>query len=270
MAITYCFNTSTIMPQPLMDKIRIAGQAGYRMIELWNSDLTAHCRQGGSLEDVVRALEDSGLQVPTVIALHGWSDTTGEAHRDALEEVRRSMDQAYRIGAKRIIASPCLGKVDLDLAARNYRELLGIGREIGIMPAMEFLGFVETICRIEDAWSIVAQAQDSEATIVMDPFHIFRGGGPWETLQSIPASRIAVCHFNDAPRQPPRERQEDKDRVYPGDGHLPLKSMIRTLRKGHYHGGLSLELFNPEYWKQDPREVARTGLEKMRAVVESA
>lgn len=270
MAFTYCFNTSTIMPQPLLEKIRIAGEAGYRMIELWNDDLTAYCKQGGRLDDVVRALEDNGLEVPSVIALHGWIDTTGEAHRKALDEVKRRMDQAYRVGAKRIIASPCMGKVDMDLAARNYIELLQIGHQMGIMPAMEFLGFVEAIRRIEDAWTIVTQAKDSEATIVMDPFHIFRGGGDWRTFDAIPASQIAICHFNDAPRNPPREQQADKDRVYPGDGHLPLPDMIRTLRKGHYHGAISLELFNPDYWKQDPREVARIGLEKMKAVVEGA
>ena len=34
--------------------------------------------------------------------------------------------------------------------------------------------------------------------------------------------------------------------------------------------GFSLELFNRDYWKQDPQTVARTGLEKMRAIVRSA
>jgi hypothetical protein len=33
---------------------------------------------------------------------------------------------------------------------------------------------------------------------------------------------------------------------------------------------LSLELFNPEYWKQDAALVATTGLEKMRKAVSVA
>jgi hypothetical protein len=33
----------------------------------------------------------------------------------------------------------------------------------------------------------------------------------------------------------------------------------------NYAGYLSLELFNREYWKQDPNEVAKTGLAKMKA-----
>ena len=33
---------------------------------------------------------------------------------------------------------------------------------------------------------------------------------------------------------------------------------------------LSLELFNPNYWKQDGLEVAKTGLEKTKAAVTKA
>ena len=74
-------NTSTIRPAGLMDKIRIAAETGYSAIELWNDDLTAHEEQGGSLADVKKALDDHGLSVPTVIALHGWLNTTGTEHQ---------------------------------------------------------------------------------------------------------------------------------------------------------------------------------------------
>jgi sugar phosphate isomerase/epimerase len=89
-------------------------------------------------------------------------------------------------------------------------------------------------------------------------------------LLKVPADRIAISHFNDAPAIPPRLQQHDKDRVYPGDGHLDLRRMVRLLKQVGYNRWLSLELFNEKLWAQDPAEVARTGLEKMRAVVESA
>ena len=34
----------------------------------------------------------------------------------------------------------------------------------------------------------------------------------------------------------------------------------------NYGGFLSLELFNRDYWKQDPLEVAKTGLAKLKAI----
>ena len=74
-------NTSTIRPADLMDKIRIAGETGYTAIELWNNDLSDYEEQGGSLADIKKALDDHGLTVPTVIALHGWLNATGRNFR---------------------------------------------------------------------------------------------------------------------------------------------------------------------------------------------
>ena len=42
--------------------------------------------------------------------------------------------------------------------------------------------------------------------------------------------------------------------------------VFATLRKMGYRGFLSVELFNRDYWKQDPLAVAKTGLAKTKAV----
>jgi sugar phosphate isomerase/epimerase len=76
--------------------------------------------------------------------------------------------------------------------------------------------------------------------------------------------------MNDYPAQPPRAEITDAHRVYPGDGVAPLRELLRDLRRIGFRGALSLELFNREYWTQDALAVARTGLEKMRAVVRSS
>ncbi len=64
-----CFNTSTIRPAPLMEKIRLAGEAGFRAIELWNDDVTAYVEGRGRMEEIRRALNAAGLSVPSVIAV---------------------------------------------------------------------------------------------------------------------------------------------------------------------------------------------------------
>jgi sugar phosphate isomerase/epimerase len=58
--------------------------------------------------------------------------------------------------------------------------------------------------------------------------------------------------------------------VYPGDGTGPLPEILRTLRNTGGPKVLSLELFNRKYWEQDPLEVAKTGLAKLKAVAEKA
>ena len=79
-----------------------------------------------------------------------------------------------------------------------------------------------------------------------------------------------VLHMNDYPAQPPRAQINDAARVFPGDGVAPLSLVLRTLHEGGFDGFLSLEVFNRDYWRQDAHLVARTGIQKMRAAVQSA
>ena len=83
-------------------------------------------------------------------------------------------------------------------------------------------------------------------------------------------SAIGVFHVNDYPADPPRETIRDAHRVYPGDGVAPLGPIFRRLAASGFRGMLSLELFNPDYWKQDALAVARTGLEKTRLAVQKS
>jgi 2-keto-myo-inositol isomerase len=266
----YCLNASTIRPTPLLDKIRIAGETGYAGIELWHDDLDTYVATGKPLSDIRKCLDDHGLAVPTTIYLSGWCDTTGAEHQAGLEECRRRMDVAVALGAPHCIASPAGGTVDVQLAGRNYRELLELGRQHGVRPSMEYLGFVTQLNTLESALEILQIAGDPTGTVIIDPFHAFRGGGSFETLSHLRPEQIAISHFNDTPATPPRLEQHDHNRVLPGEGHLDLRRWIALLQQIGYHGWLSLELFNEKLWSQDAKEVARLGLEKMRAVAESA
>ena len=264
MTVQYCLNSSTIRPAALMEKIRIAGQVGYRAIELWNDDLQAYQEQGGSLGDVREALEDHGLAVPTVIALHGWLGSEGEAHAQALEEAKRRMEQAVAVGAEFIVSSPPMDSCDLSCGGVDYRELLELGRAMGVRPAMEYLGFVQSVYTIEQAWQIVEDADHPDSSLIMDPFHILRGGGSIESIALVPADKVAIWHWNDAPSDKPFAEQTDADRVMPGDGIGPLQRIEELALAQGYEGFVSLELFNPALWEEDPEEVARIGLDKMQ------
>ncbi len=46
---TYCLNTSTIRPTPLLEKIRIAGKLGYQAIEPWNDEVSDYLGAGGTM-----------------------------------------------------------------------------------------------------------------------------------------------------------------------------------------------------------------------------
>jgi sugar phosphate isomerase/epimerase len=103
-----------------------------------------------------------------------------------------------------------------------------------------------------------------------DVYHIFRGGSGYNCLKLISGSAIEIFHFNDFVANIPREKQTDSDRVYPGDGAAPFKQIISDLYNSGGNKVLSLELFNKSYWEKDVMEVAKTGLSKMKKLVDEA
>jgi sugar phosphate isomerase/epimerase len=260
-----CLNTSTIRPASLVDKIQAAARAGFRAIEPWNDDVDAYLKGGGTMESLKALLREHGLSVPSVIAVMGWIGCS-DAERDTRRaEAIRRIEQAAALGAPHIVASPPGGTVDLDRAARDYRELLQLGKERGIRPSMEFLGFVQQINNINAAWEIVQRAGDPDGTIVIDWFHMVRGqASTLDDLRRIPAEKISIVHLDDVPYHKPFSEMTDADRVYPGDGNIPLDEMFGVLQEIGYNGAVSLELFNAQYWAQDPYEVVRTGFEKSK------
>ncbi len=265
----WALNASTIRPTPLLKKIEVASAVGYEGIELWHDEIEVYLGSGGSLKELRSALDGAGLCVPTTIYLGGWFDCSETEFPLVLESSRKRLEQAAEVGARHVIAGPAPGRADVRIGAKRYRLLLEEGLKRGVRPAMEFLGFVEQINTIEAAVEIIRIADHREATIVIDPFHIFRGGGSFASLSTLSPTEIAISHFNDTPSLPPRLQQHDRDRVMPGEGHLDLEGYVGLLKGIGYDGWLSLELFNEALWLKDPFEVARVGLEKMRRCAEA-
>ena len=141
---------------------------------------------------------------------------------------------------------------------------------MGVVPQVEVWGFSKTLGRLGEAAMVAIETGHPKACILPDVFHLYKGGSPLEGIRLLCPAAIHVFHVNDYPAQPAREKLTDADRVYPGDGVAPYKTLLRDLRKGGFRVMLSLEVFNREYWKQDPLTVARTGFEKLKALVEAS
>ena len=267
MPFKLCLNTSTIRPQPLLEKIRLTAEAGFEGIELWINDIYEHVGQGGEVSDVEKALADHGLIVPCMIALRGWGEASELEYPLMLDEARRRMELAARLGSPWVVATPPREECGLEQISRRYRDLLELGRETGVRPTMEYISFFRSVSRLDQAWRIVEEANDPDATVIIDSFHTWNSGGDINELRKLPAGRISHFHIDDADPQMPAGTQADPNRVMPGDGPIDLRAEIEILREIGYEGTVSLELFNPGLWEQDPAEVLGAGIERMRQLL---
>ena len=264
MPFTLCLNTSTIKPAPLMDKIRLTAEAGFAGVELWLNDIYEYVGRGGEVRDVEKALSDHGLIVPCTIAMRAWGEASDLEYPLMLDECRRRMELAVRIGSPYIVATPPREPCDLSRIAARYKDLLAIGREVGIKPVMEYISFFKSVTRLDQAWRIVQQVDDPDATIILDAFHTWNSGGSLDDLRPIPVERIAHYHIDDGlevtPEGKRRGQQTDPDRVMPGDGAIDLRGEVALLTEKGYDGTVSLELFNKSLWERDPRDVLAQGI----------
>jgi sugar phosphate isomerase/epimerase len=274
MPFSYCFNTSTIRGQKLsLDReIEITAKAGYHSIEPWVNKIHEYVRSGESLKDLRKRIIDIGLTVESAIAFSRWIVDDDKRRTEALEQNKRDMDVLAQIGGKRIAAPPAGvgGPIDLMKAAERYRALLELGDEMGVVPQVEVWGPSKGLYRLGQAMFIVIESGHPKACMLPDVYHTYKGGSDFNGLKAISHRAIQVFHLNDYPADPPRETIGDRDRIFPGDGIAPLTQILRDLHTNHSNAVLSLELFNPTYWKQDPLEVAKTGLAKMKAAVNKA
>ncbi len=271
-SITFGMNTSTIQGQKLTiaKEVEIVAKAGYQGIEPWIRELDQHVKDGGTLADLGKQIKDAGLTVIDAIGFFEWAVNDDAKRKKGLEEARRNMEMVRAIGGTRLAAPPfgATNQADLDLrkTAERYRALLEIGDSYGVTPIVEVWGFSKPISRLGEAAMVAIESGHPKAAILADVYHLHKGGSDFGGLHLLGPDAIPVLHMNDYPDLP-REKLTDADRVYPGDGVAPLKELFRTIRVLGLRVNLSLELFNREYWKLDALTVARTGLEKMKAVV---
>lgn len=282
----FCLNTSTVRdkdgkPRPLPELIAIAAKAGYDAIEPWIMEIDAYLKSGGTLQELRHRLDDAGLKVPDVIGFAEWIVEDPQRRKKGFEQAQRDMEWAAAIGSPHIAAPPVGATggtsprddpkfsqpvVDLLAAADRYRALIELGEKMGVVPIVEVWGFSKTLRRLGEALLVAMECGHRRGCVLPDVYHLYKGGSDFTGLPLLSASAIGIFHVNDYPRID-REKITDADRVFPGDGVAPLRELFGTLQQMNYTGFVSLELFNREYWKRNPQDVAQTGLRKMQALV---
>jgi sugar phosphate isomerase/epimerase len=272
----YCLNTSTIREQKvgIVREVEIAAEAGYQAIEPWIRELDDYVKSGGSLKDLGKRIADAGLTVESAIGFAPWIVDDDAARAKGLEEAKRNMDLLVQIGGKRLAAPPVGATkqtgMNLLTIAERYRALCELGASMGVVPQVEVWGFSTTLGRLGESVCVAIESGHPQACLLPDVYHIFKGGSDFTGLKLLSPACVQVFHVNDYPASPPRSEMNDSHRVYPGDGVAPLGQIFRDLYATGFRGYLSLELFNREYWSQDPLAVARTGLEKTREAVQKS
>ena len=170
---------------------------------------------------------------------------------------------ASEVGCPYVVVVPSPlpeGKSESDVikeSAVTLTELSEIAERFNVALAFEFLGQPQCSVQTLDVASRIVEATGrTNVGLVIDSFHFYAGGSTIESIERLDAEKLFIFHINDA-EDLPREELEDRHRLLPGLGILPLGEIVGALKEAGYDRVASVEIFRPEYWERDPFELAR-------------
>ena len=264
-------NGATTMNADLETDIRAASEAGFDCLEIWASKLGAFLdyRSPADLADLFAA---NNIQPYSINSIERVTFRDDDGHRRLLAECEHLCEIAAAIHCPFIVVVPSplpkgTNRAEVIVeSTRVLNELSGVAAKHGVGLAFEFLGQAEcSVQTLELADEIVRCVGRPNVGLVIDSFHFYAGGSTFDSIRTLDADRLFIFHINDA-EDLPREQLEDRHRLLPGLGILPLGEIIGALRTIGYDRVTSVEIFRPEYWARDPLELARDA----RAAVQRA
>lgn len=254
--------------------VRVAAEAGFQLLELRDWKIDQFLAKGGRLKDLRARGKQSGVGVLSVNTLDDSTLHSGDRLVQLVERCDTLCSWAETLECPYVIVGPSYlpdGTTQRDdiagptlTALRRYVDTAA-GHSVKI--AFEFHGYSRcSINNLAAAAEILEAIDDDRLGLVIDAFHFYVGGSRLEDLERLDPSRFFIVHLADADHGD-RSRLGKPNRVFPGDGVLPLRDLVQSLGRVGYQGPYSLELFRPEYWAMDPAIVAQRGLSSMRRFV---
>ncbi len=255
-----CLNSITLSGD-LDAKLTATRDAGFTAISLWAKDLRGYPEGPQAARSAVAR---QGLAVPEFLPLTDWQLTTGQAREAAFRHAAEHFAFMESLGFDTAVVVPTLGVGTVEQAVHDLRELADLAAARKIQVAYEFLAWATWQRDLITSWEIVDRADRSNVGLVIDSFHVFKGGSSLEDLRRIPIERVSIVHVTDAPdREMPLIELSRHHRLFPGEGSLPVRAMVDVLREKGYDGWYAVEIFNDEYWKREPKEVAAHAMASM-------
>src|SRR5215510_15115545 len=256
-------NGATTMRADLATDLHAAKAAGFDYLEIWAAKLRAFLKER-SVAELKDLFAESGL---SPLSINSIEHITFRDHH-AYDGIKRECEELSSIAAA--VGCPCIvvvpgplpkgGATRENVIAESIKvltELCDISAAHNVALAFEFLGQPDcSVPTLDLAAEIVREVNRNDLGIVIDSFHFYAGNSTCDMIEGLDPDLIQIFHINDA-EDLPRQQLEDRHRLLPGLGILPLQEMLSSFRKIGYDKVSSVEIFRPEYWERDPFELAR-------------
>lgn len=249
-------------------------------------DLVAHCKDFGfdavSLwmpriiefgeERAIDLIHESGLQVSSIGPAGGFTGANGHSLRDSVMDTADSLELAGRLGADSltIYSGPRAGHTrnhSRRLVKSALLRLADTAAEMRVMLALKPMHPIYSrnwsfLHSLHETFELIEECNHPWLKLAFGTFHV---GDQYQTLLQIPrlVPQIASVQISDRLADP----QNEWDQALPGDGDLPLTSIIQSLLDADYEGFFEIDVWSREVWQQNYTDLLQTCREQITRTV---
>jgi sugar phosphate isomerase/epimerase len=234
---------------PLLDEIDTFSRLGFDYLELaMDPPMAHHSHLSGDRKAITRALAAGGLglvcHLPTFLTT---ADLTESLRRASVTEMRRSLEVAAELGAKKVVLHPSMttgmGVFVMDTVTAYafdfLSDMVDASRRLGVSICLENM-FPRNRLGVEpDDFEVIFKAFPSlKMTLDTGHAHIDdRRGRRLKGLVERFGARIGHLHFSD-------NRGRLDDHLAVGQGTVDFKGLVVRLKAVGYDDTLTLEVFD--------------------------
>ena len=269
----------TLRHAAVRERVDAAAAAGFDGIGLSASAYARAKAEGWTPAGLRALLDDSGLALVEAEGLLGFS-SAGVVQEGVLAGRRYADPTAYAdvlemaalLGAHHVCASTAFEGELEPCAASALRALGQRAGDVGLRVALESMP-CSTLPDLTAALRLVEEADSPAVGLLVDSWHLYRGGDTEELVRSVPPELVVAVQLDDGPRAPvlPNYLEDTlRHRDLPGEGELPLVAFLRTLLEHGVQAPLSVEVLSDRLDALHPAQAAELAARTTRAVLTRA
>jgi sugar phosphate isomerase/epimerase len=234
-------------PIDFLERVKAAISGGYAGVGLTYPDLKKTAARYG-YDGIRSILRDSGVKIFEVEFLTDWF-TDGDRRRQSDLIRRELLLAAETTGARHIkIGGDMEGKSwPIGQVIRSFAELCDEAKNAGTNVVLEILPW-SNIPDIKTGIEVVSGADRSNGGLLVDIWHMGRGGIPYSEVSSMPGRFLGHVELSDAAPKPVGKLIEDtvNHRRLCGEGSFDVPAFLRAIKATGYDGPFGIEIISDE------------------------
>jgi sugar phosphate isomerase/epimerase len=256
-----------VSPHDLRERAEAASRAGYVGMGFLSVDLQAAIDRHG-VAGVRSIFADNGIRYLEIEALVHWLvDAEGMAAADAGR--RELLELAAKLDIWNIKA---LGDFTgrpwpLDFMIERFHTICTDTAACSNAQVTIEIFPTSNIRELKTATAVVDGANMANGGLLLDIWHMTRGGVPYEDFATVPSQWIKAIELNDATAELVGEMVNDSSnrRCLPGEGEFDVPEFLRQIRKTGYAGPYGVEIASEVHRKLPIAEAARRSFDATMA-----